>query len=310
MKKISMYNEEERTFQDGVEEYYKDCQIRNLRAGTLKHYRDGLNIIYKYIPSDTPISSFNENTIKELTLALKERNINDVSLKTYLRDFKTLLNFFMDCGYMRRFNIPLPKADKQPIESYTDDELKILLKKPNLKTTSFSEYKNWVIVNTLLSTGIRQNSLLNLKVKDIDFDNQVLYVNVTKNRKPLIVPLNCDIVAILREYLKYRKGNEEDYLFCNAYGQPLVKSTLYYGLYHYNKKRGVETTGIHRYRHTFAKKWIMMGGSVVTLQKMLGHSSLAITENYINILVTDLKRDVDRYNILSEFNKKAIKLER
>ena len=34
-------------------------------------------------------------------------------------------------------------------------------------------------------------------------------------------------------------------------------------LYDYNKSRGVETTGIHRYRHTFAKQWILNGGNVV-----------------------------------------------
>ena len=65
-------------------------------------------------------------------------------------------------------------------------------------------------------------------------------------------------------------GNEhkdfDDYLFCNVFGQQLVKSTCYHMLYEYNKKRGVETTGIHRYRHTFAKQWILNGGNVVSLE--------------------------------------------
>ena len=54
----------------------------------------------------------------------------------------------------------------------------------------------------------------------------VVYVNVTKNRKPLIVPLNQTMVSILDEYLKYRhhKSND-DYLFCNSFGQQLVKGT-------------------------------------------------------------------------------------
>ena len=79
----------------------------------------------------------------------------------------------------------------------------------------------------------------------------VVYVNVTKNRKPLIVPLNQTMVSILDEYLKYRhhKSND-DFLFCNSFGQQLVKSTCYHMLYEYNKRRGVKTTGIHRYRHT------------------------------------------------------------
>ena len=109
----------------------------------------------------------------------------------------------MKCQYIPSFEIPLPKADKAPIETYTDEELKKLLKKPDVRKCIFSTYRSWVIVNFLLSTGIRQNSLVNIKIKDLDFDNAVVYVNTTKNRKPLIIPLNEDIVKILQEYPLY-----------------------------------------------------------------------------------------------------------
>jgi len=141
-----------------------------------------------------------------------------------------------------------------------------------------------------------------IKVKDIDFDNNVVYVNVTKNRKPLIVPLNQTMVNILREYLKYRNHKtDDDYLFCNVFGQQLVKSTCYHMLYEYNKRRGVKTTGIHRYRHTFAKQWILSGGNVVSLSQLLGHSSLEITQNYIHLLVSDVAKQVDEINVLDKF---------
>ena len=72
-------------------------------------------------------------------------------------------------------------------------------------------------------------------------------------------------------------------------------------LYEYNKRRGVETTGIHRYRHTFAKQWITNGGNVVSLSKLLGHSSLDITQNYIHLLVSDVAKQVDEFNVLDKF---------
>ena len=75
-------------------------------------------------------------------------------------------------------------------------------------------------------------------------------------------------------------------------------------LYHYNKNRGVETTGIHRYRHTFAKQWILNGGNVVALSKLLGHSSLDITQNYINLLVSDVAKQVNEINVLDKFYSK------
>jgi integrase/recombinase XerD len=72
-------------------------------------------------------------------------------------------------------------------------------------------------------------------------------------------------------------------------------------LYDYNKRRGVEKTGIHRYRHTFAKQWIINGGNVVSLSKLLGHSSLDITENYIHLLVSDIAEQVNEFNVLDKF---------
>ena len=108
--------------------------------------------------------------------------------------------------------------------------------------------------------------------------------------------------------MKYRKGEAEDYLFCNVFGKQLVRSTVYHSFYDYNKARGVEKTGMHRYRHTFAKKWILIGGNVVTLQKILGHSSLEITQNYLNLLVSDIQKDVEEFNILREFKRESIKM--
>lgn len=80
-------------------------------------------------------------------------------------------------------------------------------------------------------------------------------------------------------------------------------------LYEYNKRRGIETTGIHRYRHTFAKQWILNGGNVVTLSRLLGHSNLSITQNYINLLVSDLSKQVDEIDLISKFSgRKSIKM--
>ncbi len=275
MKKIKMFIPNEKTFAQGCEEYLDNCCARNLRDGTIKHYKESIQQIQKYIDEDMYIKDITKETFDSFIKALRNKaSLNSVSIYTYSRDFKTILNFFMRQEYLPTFKIQLIKADKQPIETYSDSELMKLLKKPNLRHCSFTEYKNWVMVNFLLSTGIRQRSLINIQIKDVDFDNEVVNINVTKNGKPLIIPLNSDIVKILKEYLKYRNGAPTDYLFCNVFGQQLTKSTVYHQMYEYNKSRGVEKTGLHRYRHTFAKKWVLMGGNVVTLQKILSHSSL------------------------------------
>ncbi|WP_418405179.1 tyrosine-type recombinase/integrase [Blautia sp.] len=309
MAKIKMTIANDLTFTEGCEEYFLDCKARNLRKDTVRHYKDSSKQIMKYIGEDILIKDIDKEVIDNFIIQMQENpKLNDMSLYTYARDFKTLMYFFMRKEYIPTFKIKIPKADKQPVETYSDRELQVLLKKPNLRQCTFTEYKVWVMTNFLLSTGVRQRSLINIKIKDLDIGNSVVYINVTKNRKPLIIPLNKDIKRILQEYLKYRKGEAEDYLFCNVFGKQLVRSTVYHSFYEYNKSRGIEKTGMHRYRHTFAKKWVLAGGNVVTLQKILGHSSLDTTQNYLNLLVSDIQKEIEEFNILQEFKRESIKM--
>lgn len=296
----------ELTFKDGCEKYLDNCRQRNLREGTINHYKQSYKQFYKFFNPEMKLTEITLSQYKEYVCYLRERISNDISINAYLRDFITTIHFLMNEGYIERFTMKAIKVDKSHVETYTEEELNCLLQKPNIKKCSFIEYQSWVMTCLLFSTGIRQRSLINIKVKDVDFDNNLIHVNVTKNRKPLIVPVNQTMINVLSEYLKYRQHkNTEEYLFCNVFGCQLVRSTCYHMLYQYNKRRGVETTGIHRYRHTFAKQWILNGGDVVSLSKILGHSSLEITQNYINLLVCDLSKQVDTINLLDKFGKKA-----
>ena len=304
MKRIKMVHQNDISFEQGCNLYLDNCRERNLREGTINHYRQSYTQFYKYFDKETLVKNIGEKEYKKYILFLKTYISNDTSINSYLRDFITTFHFLMKEGYVEHFPMQSIKVDKTSVETYTDDELRRLLEKPNIKKCSFTEYKCWVMTNFLFSTGIRQRSLHNIKIKDLDLDNQVVYVSTTKNRKPLIIPLSSSMTKILTEYLKYRQHtNNDEYLFCNIYGQQLVKSTSYHILYEYNKKRGVETTGIHRYRHTFAKQWVLNGGNVVSLSKILGHSSLDITQNYINLLVSDVSKDVEDLNLIDKFSK-------
>ena len=303
MKKMKMTVSNKVTFEEGCNKYLDNCRQRNLREGTINHYKQSYTQFYKYFDANMPVENFTSDMYKQYVVFLRNTLQNDVSINSYLRDLITTLHFLMSEGYVEPFKMQAIKVDRTNVETYSDEELRTLLQKPNIKKCSFTEYQSWVMTNFLFSTGIRQRSLMYIKVKDIDFDNNVVYVNVTKNRKPLLVPINQTMAHILNEYLKYRKyKNKEDFLFCNVFGEQLVKSTCYHMLYDYNKRRGVETTGIHRYRHTFARQWILNGGNVVSLSRLLGHSSLQITQNYVNLLVSDVAKEVDTINLLDKFS--------
>lgn len=306
MKKLKLVIDNSLTFEEGCNKYLDDCRMRNLREGTINHYKQSYTQFYKFFDKNMPVCEIDEKTYQRYVLHLRESLNNDVSINAYLRDFITTLHFLMREGYLPSFRMRAIKVDRTGVETYSETELMALLKKPNIKKCSFTEYQCWVMSNFLFSTAVRQRSLIHIKVKDLDFDNSVVYVSVTKNRKALIVPFDRTMRGILQEFLKYRQHkSDEDYLFCNVFGRQLSKSTSYHMLYEYNKKRGVETTGIHRYRHTFAKQWILNGGNVVSLSKILGHSSLQITQNYINLLVSDVSKEVDTINLLDKFSEKT-----
>ena len=305
MKKLKMVSRGSITLEEGCNKYLDNCRARNLREGTINHYRQTYVQFKKFFDMQMLVSDIDESMYQRYVVFLRETLHNDVSINAYLRDFITTMHFLMREGYLEPFRMQAIKVDKSGVETYSDEELFALLKKPNIKKCSFTEYQCWVMTNFLFSTAVRQRSLMHIRVKDIDFDNCMVHVTVTKNRKNLLVPFNQTLSNILQEFLKYRQyKSTEDFLFCNVFGQKLTKSTSYHMLYYYNKNRGVETTGIHRYRHTFAKQWILNGGNVVSLSKLLGHSSLQITQNYINLLVSDVSKEVSTLNLLDKFSER------
>ena len=308
MKKMRM-GQQLLTFEEGCNLYIANCRQRNLRQGTINHYRQSYTQFYKYFDAEMPVADFTKAKFDNYVMYLTDTIENSISVNSYLRDLITTAHFWMNEGYIDRFKMQAIKVDKTPVETYTEAELIKLLRKPDLKKCSFAEYQSWVMTNFLFSTGVRQRSLNNIQIKDIDFDNKYITLRVTKNRKVLVIPMENSLANILTEYLKYRQHkSQEDYLFTNIFGEQLTKSTGYHRLYEYNKARGVETTGIHRYRHTFAKQWILSGGNVVTLSKYLGHSSLDITQNYISLLVSDIGREVDEIGMLDRFTKQRISM--
>lgn len=80
---------------------------------------------------------------------------------------------------------------------------------------------------------------------------------------------------------------------------------------HYNRKRGVQKTSIHLFRHTFAKMYLIeCGGNALMLQKLLGHSTLDMTKHYCEIFDAELTRDFDSFSPLSKLisNSEKIKM--
>ena len=107
------------TFKEGCEKYLEYCRQRNLREGTIRHYRRSYTQFNKYFDPDMPIEKFDENTYKRYVLYLRATLHNDVSINSYLRDLITTLHYLMNEGYISRFKMQAIKVDKSQFNSNT-----------------------------------------------------------------------------------------------------------------------------------------------------------------------------------------------
>ena len=74
----------------------------------------------------------------------------------------------MKKGLINSFQVQLPKMDEVIKQTYTDHEIMILLKKPDMKKSDFPEYRNWVLVNYMLGTGNRAGTMRRcIRLKDM-----------------------------------------------------------------------------------------------------------------------------------------------
>ena len=291
------------TFEQGYLDLINYCKINNYSKYTIQHYKGAYTSFLTVLDKDLKLKDINKKTVDKLILGYKERGIENITLNSYVSDFRRFVNFFIDNGYTTPFKITLPKTTQIRKDTYTDDELKKMLKKPNLNNKcTFNQYTSWVAINIILTTGLRATSLINIKIKDVDFTNNIINVTRTKNRKLLVVNITNTLAKVLKDYIKIREPkNNNDWLLCNGYGEQLQRDILFRHIKSFNKSRGVNSTGVHKLRHTFSKQYILAGGSVVMLSKILGHSNIATTDRYINLLTSDVAKESNEIDIVGKF---------
>ena len=305
MQKITMSKKSTLTISEAFEMFIRKCKIKNLTDLSISSYEKKMVHFYEFIDKNEPITTVTSDTVDDYILWLRENTeANDITINSYLRSVRAFLYYCMECNYIPSFKIKLIKAEKKIKETYTDDELMRLLQKPDVNNCSFSCYKTWVFENYLLATGNRISTALDVRICDLNFEDGTITLCKTKNRKQQIIPLSNTLADILQEYLLIRGGEGEDYLFCNEYGQKAIERTYQQLVRRYNIKRNVNKTSCHLFRHTFAKNWILQGGDQYRLMKILGHSDLTVTKEYVNMFGQDLQMDFEKFNPLDNLSTK------
>lgn len=233
--------------------------------------------------------------------------VNQQTINSYLRGFRSFGNWCEEQGYLKYFRCPIKEVEPPAKQVYTDKEIEKLLVKPDVRC--YSEYRNWVIINLLLATGARVNTLLNIKIGDVDLDEGYILFNTTKAHKIVRLGLEKKMKIILSEFIGlWRTGgdlDEDDYLFANEYDEQLTRGGLSSAIARYNQRRGVSKTSIHLFRHTYAKNWITSGGDIITLAKVLTHSELEMVKRYANLYDYDVKGAMEEHSTLSKLRTKS-----
>lgn len=154
------------------------------------------------------------------------------------------------------------------------------------------------MINYFIETGNRLHSVVNLKVSDVHISERNIIVRVTKNNEEIETPLTKTLISVLPQYIETWGLGEDSYLFPNFKGGQLNEDSAKKTIAEYNQKHGVPITSIHAFRHTFARNYIVTGGSSFKLQSLLGHKDITMTRHYVHLFGKDLSSDIDKHSIL------------
>ena len=295
-----------------IEETFSDFIIskktKGLAEKTLQSYQSQFQAVARHMDVKMDIAMLQKADFDAMIISMRDASLSPNSINSYTRTLKSFFSWCNEQG-ITRLNIPLYKAEETVKETYSDAELAALLKKPDIRKATFAEYRDWVIINFLLNCGSRAATVRAIQIRDVDLDGGMVFYRHTKNRKAQVIPLCSAMVAILREYLRHRGGEAADYLFCTETGSQLTENGLRKSIARYNVRRGVQKTSIHLFRHTFARKYLIdCGGDAFTLQKLLGHSTLAMTKHYCAIFDADLTKNYDNFSPLAQMKANSTRI--
>lgn len=178
-----------------------------------------------------------------------------------------------------KFNLKKYKEKRKPIRILSKHE--ILRFFNSVVTHSENPIFEVLLFSIQFSTGMRISELLNLKIKDIDFEREMLYQEKTKNRKARIVPLRNGFGEVLRYYCSTNGLSNSDYLI-NENRNQLSKSSVNSNLKKYLKKANLPYVRIHTMRHSFATLMLDAGSNIFIVQQLLGHDFLSSTRDYVD----------------------------
>ncbi len=201
-------------------------------------------------------------------------------------------------------DIELPKIPKKISRDIpTLKEIDLILS--TFKTHRPTELRNFCIIETMYSTGLRVMEIINLKINDIDFENMFITVRKGKNKKDRVVPINAFALNWIKDYLNKarpvfisKNNTDKGFLFLESQnGKKISTDSIGDMITRHTKKAGIDKHFIpHSFRYACATHMLKNGADIRYIQEMLGHKLLTSTQQYTRVLKGDLKRMIRKFH--------------
>ena len=194
--------------------------------------------------------------------------------------------------------IDTPKMSKNIPSVLSKEEVNKLLE---IELINKFSYRNKAMIELMYATGLRVSELVNLKLNDIDLQENILKT-MGKGNKERLVPIGEYATSIVIQYLHkarplFLKNKHSDYLFVTNKGTNMSREQFYRILQNIAKKKGITTHfSPHTLRHSFATHLLDNGADLRSIQEMLGHANISSTQIYTHVSKESLKKDYKNYH--------------
>ena len=328
---------EEKDFDYYIDEYLYYCQSRRLRPKTLNSYEQALRLFERWCSESeglTSPSGVKEQTIRRYVCELQERGkysfyadeertgtncperrrdfrqpVSITTINNYIRNLRAFFNWYAED--LPATKNPMKKIrqlenERQPREYLTDEEVRKLL--GGFDKSYYPEARDYMIVLLLMDTGMRLGECLQLELSHVHLQERSIEIpsELTKGRKGRSVFFSIKTSRELQKWLRYKdRYCESNYLFpVKATGLPLQVTNFETNFKKYIKRTGVtKQISPHALRNNFAKRCIMAGMNIYTLSRILGHSSVTVTEQaYLDLTDNDIKMCYQNFSPVERMN--------
>ncbi|MFC1968056.1 tyrosine-type recombinase/integrase [Chloroflexota bacterium] len=235
----------------------------------------------------------------------KTELLSSATIHGHVRTLRAFFNWLVVEGLAQNNpanDLKSPKVVRKVVSTLSDEEIGAIL---NTFSVSPSDARNQTQFMILLDTGLRIGELVNLKMDDVHMDEGYLKV-MGKGKKERIVPIGNNAQRALQRYLfRFRPKPTNpvtDNVFLSASSKALTENSMKLMFARLSKRSGVYRLHAHLCRHTFATRFLINGGDVFTLQQILGHSTLEMVRNYVNLASSHIAIQHQKFSPLDRLN--------